>query len=250
MRRLSVRRIAGVRAASTVMAAVAALALGGFERADDSVFGELAAAVEKARTHGEERYAFTLDFRDLGNDDQRGFRVRFDPRRPPGARWTAVDPPADEYGKAEKAAFARMAKNDDADDALIYEGLEQSLAGARLLSADADKAVFSIPVSDPDTPAAVKEALSATATLDRRKGHVAEVEIRSTKPFKPAAPVKIAAMRQLQRYEVLSPGGPALLIASESDAEGSAMFKSFASKARLLYSEIEKVEAPPRAGSK
>ncbi len=231
-------------------AAAAALFLGGIAQADEGPFAEFRAAVAIAETHGAERYAFTLDFRDLGDKDQRHFRVRFDPRRAPGARWTPIDPPADKYGKAEKAAFERMTKNDDADDALVYEGLAKSIEDARLISADAERAVFLIPISDPDTPAAVKEALAATATLDRRTGHVAAVEIRSTKPFKPAAVAKINAMRQLQRYEVLTPGGPALLVASESDAEGSAMFKAFSSKARLSYSEIEKVDAPPRAGSK
>lgn len=232
------------------IAALAALSACGIAHADEGALAEFRAAVATAETHGAERYAFTLDFRDLGDKDERRFRVRFDPRKAPGARWTAVDPPADQYGKAEKAAFERMTKNDEADDALIYEGLAKSLDGARLVSADADRAVFSIPISDPDTPASVKEALTATATLDRRSGHVAAVEIRSIKPFKPAAVAKINSMRQLQRYELLSPGGPALLVASESDAEGSAMFKSFSSKARLSYSDIEKVDAPPRAGSK
>lgn len=218
--------------------------------ADEAAVAELKAAVERAEAHAADRYAFTLDFRDLGEGDARTFRVRFDPRQPPGARWTAIDPPADQYGKAEKAAFARMTKNDEADDALVYDGLAKALPGARLVSANATEAVFSIPISDPDLPAAAKAALAATAVLDRSKGHVASVEVRSLKPFKPAAPVRITAMRQLQVYAAQTPGGPVLLVASESDAEGSAMFKSFSSRARLVYSSIEKVDAPPRAGSK
>jgi hypothetical protein len=232
------------------LAGLAALAIGGFASTEDAAIAEFRAAVEKAESHADERYAFTLDYRDLGAKEQRTFRVRFDPRRPAGARWAAIDPPEDQYGKEEKAAFERMTRNDEADDALVYEGLADAVPGAALVSADAEQAVFSIPINDPDAPKAMKEALTATAVLDRRTGHVASVEIRATKPFKPAAPVKINAMRQLQRYEILSPGGPALMIASESDAEGSAMFKSFSSKVRIAYSEIEKVEAPPRAASK
>ncbi len=233
-----------------LIAALSALTLGAEAAADDAAFAERKAAVEIAERHAADRYAFTLDFRDLSEDQARAFRVRFDPRKPAGERWTAIDPPKDQYGKAEKAAFARMTRNDDADDALVYEGLAEALPGAKLLSADAERAVFSIPIDDPDMPAAAKEALIATAVLDRRTGHVASVEIRSLKPFKPAAPVKIAAMRQLQVYAPQTPGGPALMVASESDAEGSAMFKSFSSKARLSYSSIEKVDAPPRTAAK
>lgn len=228
------------------LAALAALSLGGAASADDAALGEFRAAVAKAEAHAGDRYAFTLDFRDLSDAEGRTFRVRFDPRKPPAARWSAIDPPAEQYGKEEKSAFERMTKNVEADDALVYDGLAESLAGARVIAADAARATLSIPISDPETPKEAKEALTATAVLDRRSGHVEEIEVRSLKPFKPAAVAKIKSMRQLQRYAVLTPGGPALLVASESDAEGSAMFKSFSSKARLTYSDIEKVDAPPR----
>lgn len=233
-----------------VLAALAALGLCGIARADDAALAEFRAAVGKAQAHAGDRYAFTLDYRDLGDETGRVFRVRFDPRKPSGARWSPIDPPADQYGKEEKAAFKRMTQNDEADDALVYEGLAEALDGAGVISADAGRAVFSIPINDPEVPKETQEALAATAVLNRASGHVESVEIRSTKPFKPAAVAKINTMRQLQRYKLLAPGGPALLIASEADAEGSAMFKSFATKARLAYSEIEKVEAPPRAARK
>ncbi len=235
------------------LAAILIFALsGGAAANDDAAIGEAAAlaefraAVATAERHAADRYAFTLDFQDLSKESDRIFRVRFDPRKPAGGRWSAIDPPTDQYGKAEKAAFDRMTRNDEADDALVYEGLAEALDETRLVSADADRAVFSIPINSPDTPAEMKEALAATATLDRKAGFISSVEIRSTRPFKPAAVAKVKSMRQLQRYAILTPGGPALMIASESDAEGSAMFKSFSSKARLAYSEIEKVDAPPR----
>jgi hypothetical protein len=230
-----------------VLAAIAAISIGGIAYADDAALAELRAAVALAEAHGADRYAFTLDFRDLGDEEARTFRVRFDPRKPAGARWTAVDPPADQYGKEEKAAFKRMTANDEADDALVYEGLAEALDGASVISADAASAVFSLPISDPKVAKETKDALAATAVLDRVSGHVESVEIRSTRPFKPAAVAKIVSMRQLQRYAAPAPGGPALLAASESDAEGSAMFKSFSSKARFGYSAIEKVDAPARA---
>jgi hypothetical protein len=233
-----------------LLASLAALALGGIAQADEAALAEFRAAVEMAQAHAQDRYAFTLDFRDLGDKAERNFRVRFDPRKPAGARWSAIDPPQDQYGKEEKAAFARMTKNDEADDALVYEGLAGALEGATVISADAARATFAISINDPDMPQETKAALAATAVLDRKSGHVETVEIRSTRPFKPAAVAKISSMRQLQRYAVLTPGGPALMVASESDAEGSAMFKSFSSKARLAYSEIEKVDAPPRPRKK
>jgi hypothetical protein len=230
-------------------AALAALTLGGGALANDetAALAEFRAAVAIAEKHADDRYAFTLDFRDLSDKGERVFRVRFDPRKLSGARWSAVDPPADQYGKEEKAAFDRMTRNDEADDSLVYEGLAETLGETRLLSADANRAIFSIPLSDPETPASVKEALAATATLDRKGGFISSVEIRSTKPFKPAAVAKIKSMRQLQRYGAPAAGGPALLVATEADAEGSAMFRDFSSKARLTYSDIEKVDAPPRA---
>ncbi len=239
-----------------VLVALAALAFAAPAMANDEAndkagaLAEFAAAVATAEANAAQRWAFTLDFRDLGDKENRTFRVRFDPRKPLGARWTPVDPPADQYGKAEKAAFERMTKNDEADDALVYEGLAETLSGTTVLSVDAGRAVFSVPINDPDAPKETLEALAATAVLDRSAGHVSSVEIRSTRPFKPAAVAKIKSMRQLQRYEVLTPGGPALMIASESDAEGSAMFKSFSSKARLTYSAFEPVDAPPRAAKK
>ena len=231
------------------LAALAALTLGGAAAANDetALLGEFRAAVAAAEKHAADRYAFSLDFQDLGDKDARVFRVRFDPRKPSGARWSAIDPPADQYGKEEKAAFDRMTKNDEADDSLVYEGLAETVDEARLVSADAVRAVFAIALNDPETPAAVKDALAATATLDRKGGFISAVEIRSTKPFKPAAAARIKSMRQLQRYAAPAAGGPALLVATESDAEGSAMFKSFSSKARLSYSAFEKVDAPPRA---
>ena len=233
-----------------VLAGIAALSAGGAAAADDAALAELRAAVEVAETHAADRYAFTLDYRNLADEEARVFRVRFDPRGAPGARWTAIDPPKDQYGEKETAAFERMTKNDDADDALVYESLAKGLGGAKLIEADGAHATFAIPISDPDLPKAAKDALAATATLDRASGHVETVEVRSLRPFKPAAVAKIKSMRQVQRYEVLTPGGPALLIAAESDAEGSAMFKSFSSRTRLSYSEIEKVDAPPRAAGK
>ncbi|MFN0023971.1 MAG: hypothetical protein ACKVS5_08725 [Parvularculaceae bacterium] len=217
--------------------------------ADDSAaaLAELRSAVDVATRASAQRWAFTLEYRDVSGSDARVFRVRFDPRKPAGARWSAIEPRADQYGAEEKKAFKRMTANDDADDALVYEGLAQSLSGAKVVSVNAAQAVFSIPIADPETPAAVAEALTAQATLDRKGGHVAAVEIRSIKPFKPASVAKIKSMRQLQVYRPIAPGGPVLMHASEADAEGSAMFKAFASKARLAYSEYEAVDAGPRA---
>lgn len=231
-----------------VLAALAALFMGGAGAANDeaALLADFRRAVATAEQHAAARYAFTLDFEDLSEKKPRVFRVRFDPRKPAGARWTPVDPSADQYGKAEKAAFDRMTSNDEADEALVYETLAETLDETRLLSADAASAVFSIPVNSEETPAAVREALAATATLDRKGSFISSIEIRSTRPFKPAAVARIKSMRQVQRYAAPVDGGPALLVATESDAEGSAMFKAFASKARIAYSEFEKVDAPPR----
>ncbi len=246
------RTLAFILAPAAAIALSLAAPANANDGADDgaAAFAELRTAVDVATRAAAQRWAFTLEYRDISGKDARVFRVRFDPRKPAGARWTPIDPPADQYGAGEKKAFKRMTANDDADDALVYEGLSQSLAGAKVISVNASEAVFSIPIVDPETPPEVIAALAASATLDRKAGHVASVEIRSTRAFKPAAVAKISSMRQLQLYQPIAPGEPVLMHASESDAEGSAMFKAFSSKARLAYSDFEAVDAGPRAAGK
>lgn len=206
--------------------------------------GELIAAADAAKAFADQRWAFTMTYTDLLK--QKTWRVRFDPRLPAGARWTPLDPPADALTKEERKAMASISRNDDADESLVYDGLADAASAAKLLRSDAKEALFAIDISDPDMSAEMKSALSATATLDRETGHVSAVEIVSTKPFKPAAVAKIETMRQLQRYAPVGPGGLALLVASDAEARGSAMFKSFEQKTSVVYSDFEAVDAPPR----
>jgi hypothetical protein len=206
---------------------------------------ELIAAANAAKAFADQRWAFTMTYTDLLK--QETWRVRFDPRLPAGKRWTPLNPPADALTKEERKAMASISRNDDADESLVYDGLAEAALAAKLLRADAKEAVFAIDLSDPDMSAEMKSALSATATLDRERGHVSAVEIVSMKPFKPAAVAKIETMRQLQRYAPVGPDGLALLVASDAEARGSAMFKAFEQKTSVTYSDFEAVDAPPRA---
>lgn len=218
--------------------------------AADAARFEYAAALQRAKAIGEARWAFTLTYTDEVANGVKSYTLRFDPRQPAGGRWLAVDPAAEKLSKDERKAFKRMSRNDDADDALVYDRLAETAAQAGLVSVDDDDAVFSIPITDPNLPEKARAALSATVRLDRKAGYVSSVEVLSKAPFKPAAIARVDSMRQSQVYAPAGPNGEILLISSQSQSAGEAMMKSFNSNVRMAYSDFEKVDAPPRAPKK
>lgn len=212
--------------------------------------GEYLRAVDRAAKIGEMRWAFTLAYTDETEGAAKTYRLRFDPRLPKGERWKISDPAADQLSKDEKKELKRLSRNDDADGALVYDGLAESADKAELIGLSETQAVFSIPVPGERLPEKAKAAIAATVHFDRRAGIVASVEVEAREPFKPAAIARIDRMRQIQRYAAVGPAGEALLVSSLSDTAGEAMMKSFSSKAQLAYSDFEKVDAPPRAQEK
>ncbi len=233
---------------AALVASGAAFAADNIPPADEAAaIAELRAAADAANAHDAQRWAFTLAYEDLTAKGGKTFKVRFDPRLAPGARWKAIEPAESALSKDERKALKKMSENDDADEALVYDDLDEAIGDAALLSLSGGDALFRISIDDPEMTQDMRAALVATARLDRAGDHVSSIEVRSTKPFKPAAIAKIEKMRQLQRYAPVGPGGVVLLVASESEAEGKAMFKSFSSKTRIAYSDFEAVDAPPRA---
>ena len=212
----------------------------------EQVRGEYQAAIDRAVAIGETRWAFTLTYVDQSSDETKTYKLRFDPRRPSGDRWSAVEPPADLLSKGEKKAFKRISSNDDADAALVYDNLAETSADLTLISADATEAVFEIPVDDPEMPEKARAALVATARLDRKAGHVSLIEVEAKSSFKPALVARIDMLRQVQRFAPAGPGGEILLVSSDTESAGEAMMKSFHSKARATYSDFEPVSTAPR----
>lgn len=237
-----------LRALAIILAIVATPAA----RADDAVgqasaYAALAAAVDVAGAHAQERYAFTMTFANLELDAPRAYVLRFDPRQPEGARWSLLEPAEETLTKDERKNLERLKKSDAADAALVYDGLAKVVGGARLLSQDAARAVFSAPLpDDTETPKKAREALEMTLTLDRVGGHIESISLRAAKPFKPAAPAVVKELRQTRTFAAPAEGGPALLASAESFVAGEALFKPFSSHTRTEYSDIEKVDAAPR----
>lgn len=211
--------------------------------AESAAVAEFREAVSRAAPIGEQRWAFSVTYQDLSAAGGKSYRLRFDPRQPEGERWTPIEPAA--LTKEERGALAQISRNDEADDALVYERLGEQIEAARVLSVSPESAVFRIEIDEGSALGDATSALAATATLDRRSGHVAEIAVVSEKPFKPASVAKIDKLRQLQFYAPVGPAGAVLMTGSESELAGSAMFKKFSSRTRFAYSDYEAVEAPP-----
>jgi hypothetical protein len=213
---------------------------------EQAATSELAAAAARAEVFGEQRWAFTAAYEDLAAAGRKPLKLRFDPRLPAGARWTPIEPAENALSKEERKSLKKLRGDDDADRALVYDDLDEAIKDASVLRLSEDQALFRISIDDPEMPAEMKGALEATAHLDRDGGLVTTIEVRSTRPFKPAAVAKIESMRQTQRYALVAPGGAPLLVASESQVTGKAMLKSFSSSVRVAYSDFQAVDAPPR----
>jgi hypothetical protein len=208
---------------------------------------ELRVAAEKAATLTDARFAFTATLEDITKEGARPLSFRFDPRRPEGARWSAVSPAADQLTKDEKKALEGFQKRNDADETIVYDDLVKSLEDATFLSGDASVATFSLPIDDEDMPKEARSALDATLRFNRALGFVEEVRVVSKRPFKPAAVAKVERMEQVQRYAPQGANGPVMLVEMRSLAKGKAMMKSFDQSIVIAYSAIEAVEAPTRA---
>lgn len=203
---------------------------------------ELLDAIERAKALADQRWAFTAAFEDIAEAPGRVVRARFDPRKPAGERWSLVS--EQELSKKERQAFERLTRNDEADDALVYDRLGESVDGAAI-NATPETATFRLKIDDPKMSDEMRGALSAIATFDRRTEHVSDITVSSRMPFKPAPVAKVEKMRQVQRYAPVGPDGAVLMTEVESIATGSAMLKKFNARTRIVYSDFEKVDAEP-----
>ncbi|MEQ1929026.1 MAG: hypothetical protein ABL957_00645 [Parvularculaceae bacterium] len=207
-------------------------------------------AVAVAETHKATRYAFTLVYTDLKAPAAKSYTLRFDPRLPEGKRWSLLKPAEEALTKEERKRLKTLLKANDADDRLIYERLAPSAKEARLVAEDADTATFVGAVRDKDTPDSLARAVDMTMVLDKAGGYLRTISVKSKAAFKPAPVAKVERMTQIQSYEPIAPGGPALLRKAESSAAGEAMFKKFDQHVTMEYRDFERVAPDQVAAGK
>ena len=113
-----------------------------------------------------------------------------------------------------------------------------------------DTATFVGAVRDKDTPDSLARAVDMTMVLDKAGGYLRTISVKSKAAFKPAPVAKVERMTQIQSYEPIAPGGPALLRKAESSAAGEAMFKKFDQHVTMEYRDFERVAPDQVAAGK
>lgn len=203
----------------------------------------LLAAAEEAAAHAGERYAFTLDHWSEENGEEIVLTLRYDPRLPKGEQWRAVGVEKDALDKKSRKLLKKYQKGEANDSMLVYDKLGGLIDGASLREETESYAEFVAPFYEEDMPEDMQGALEAVIRLEKPGGYISRIDMRSIRPFKPAAVAKIKMMSQSQVYTAPSGDGPAMLASTESAARGKAMFKKFASQSRVKISDIEKIDA-------
>lgn len=228
-----------LRFVSVLFAVVVFVANADAQETTQSAKAMLEATAIEAKVHGDKRFAFTLDFWSENKGEELSLKLRFDPRLPEGEQWRPAEGGAKELSKDQRKALKRFQKAENPDDALVYDKLDEELDRMTLIEENDETAIFSAPIIDDDLP---PDALEMTITLDKKARSISRIDVRSLKPFKPAAIAKLTSMTQSQTYAPSDGEGPVLLQTSESTAIGKAMLKSFNSKTRQVYSDIEEVD--------
>lgn len=199
-------------------------------------------AVNDAVSRAEVRYAFTVHFFTEQNEDEISVTLRYDPRRPKGETWRILGENAEIPDKNVRKLVKQLEKSGAGENRLIYNGLENVIAGAELAEETEEYAVFRAPVGgDEDMPEKMREALEIFIRLDKAGGYVSQIDLRSKKSFKPSAIAKVESLTQSQHYAAPVGDGPALLTLSEGVTKGSAMFKDFTVTTRETFFDVERV---------
>jgi len=202
----------------------------------------LTAAIDVAKSEAQSRWAFTMAYTEFEDEGEKTYKLRYDPRRAEGARWTLLDPALEMLSKDEKKDFKKIQKNDEADDGLIYDRLEIDFDETELTEEDETRATFVGPIIDEEIPEKMRDTMVMTVTVNKPGRYVESISLHSTGEFKPALVAKIKTFKQTQQYKPLSDGGPALMRTAQSDVSGKAMLKKFESKTETIYSDFERVE--------
>jgi len=195
-------------------------------------------AISLAEDHKNDRYAFTVHYWTSAGDKEVDLTLRYDPRYPQGGRWRLVGQNMDGLDEKTRKQISKLEKIDRPDDKIVYDKARDVLPDAEFLKEEGGAYLFKAEVSDDDLP---KDALEAIVSVSKEGGFIEKIETRSLKPFKPAAVAKVNSMMQVQTYSAPFGDNPAFLATTESEAQGSAMFKKFDIKTREIYSDIERV---------
>lgn len=209
--------------------------------AEPSSTALLMEAAQTAKDFAKYRYAYTLDYRSTDGENEVTAKLRFDPRLEKGTQWTLLSPAEADLDKKARKALKQLQKGEMGDSPILYDGLHEIVGDAELVADSAKQAVFVAQVDDDDAP---KDALEVYITLDKAGGYVSSIELKSKQPFKPAPVAKVNSLVQTQRFAAPAADGPALIATSDSQVEGEAMFKSFASETHQVFSDIERIKMP------
>ena len=199
---------------------------------------QLHGAIEVAKTHSDQRYAFTVEFWSSDGKEEFSLIVRYDPRLPEGGRWRAVELSEDDLTKKVRKRLKQLEKIDRPDEQFLYDDLDEAIGGVTFAEETETAFIFTGPLIIDDLP---EDALTARIVFEKDGMFISRIEAQSVKPFKPASVAKVKEMRMTQLY-ARSDDGPALLVNSESDVSGSALFKSFDTQNRQIFSDIVPVE--------
>lgn len=208
-----------------------------------AAFDMLAAAVAKAGTYADTRFAFAATRVQQVKDDAPFTLVGdFDPRREVGALWRITSPDPETADKSVRKTIDQLQKADGSDSVLVYDGLGK-MENLALVENGPERAVF---VSRDLGDRAPEGALEARLVVEKATGHITSIEVVSLKSFKPSPIVKIISLRQFDEFAPPAGDGPALLRRSASFAEGSAAFNGFKMAVETVFSDVQTVDAPPR----
>ncbi|MFC2951358.1 hypothetical protein ACFOOP_05430 [Marinicaulis aureus] len=201
----------------------------------------LAQAAQKARDFADYRYAYTVEHLTRTGEKEVAITLRFDPRLEGDARWQVLSPAEDALDKPQAKALKQLRKGEMEDSPILYDSLDEMIDDVELASENETEAVYVAQLDDDDAP---KDALEVFITLNKPDAYISSIELKSKKPFKPAPVAKVMKLVQTQRFAAPEGNGPALIVSSEAHIEGEAMFKSFSTDTRQIFSEIEQVEVP------
>ena len=203
-----------------------------------SAFDMLNTAANLAARHADTRFAYTVDYWGRENDEEVAVKVRYDPRLPDGERWRLVGASLEDLDKDLRKEIEDLEERERPDEKLVYYKISDALAGLEFIEEADAYAIFRGLMNGEDLP---QDVLQGTITLNKTTGHIERIELRALEPFKPAPIAKVKQFYQDQRFSPPLGDGPALLVESESDVSGKALFKKFSRASRRRFSDIELV---------
>jgi hypothetical protein len=167
---------------------------------------------------------------------------RFDPRQPDGERWTLLtvdgrEPTDGERRQMEERRKARRGgrgeeESGEADDDRLIDMIQPG--SMRLLEETPTHARYSFtPTSNDEKDAALYEHVDATLLVARAGPYVAELDLRSSAPFKPAFGITVSEFVMTLAFAPVAPGEAVV---------PSSVFVRMAGRAMLVKAIDETVE--------